>query len=32
MNFKGGTFHQNWLRKLEIVNLVVLCEPDGLGV
>ncbi len=30
MSFKGGTFHQNWLRDLKIENLVVLCEPDGL--
>jgi len=30
MVFKGGTFSQNWLRKLEIVNLVVLCERGGL--
>jgi hypothetical protein len=29
LNFKGGTFSQNWLRNLEIVNLVVVCEPDG---
>ena len=30
MVFKGGTFNQNWLRKLEIVNMVVLCEKTGL--
>lgn len=30
MIFKGGSFHQNWLRKLEIVNLVVVCDPEGL--
>jgi hypothetical protein len=30
LNFKGGTFQQNWLRKLEIVNLVVLAESGGL--
>ena len=30
LTFKGGTFSQNWLRKLEIVNLVVACDPDGL--
>ncbi|MES2920894.1 MAG: hypothetical protein V4819_05085 [Verrucomicrobiota bacterium] len=30
LNFKGGTFSQNWLRKLEIVNLVIACDPDGL--
>ncbi|RPJ35641.1 MAG: hypothetical protein EHM17_01780 [Verrucomicrobiaceae bacterium] len=29
-NFKGGFFRQNWLRHLEIVNLVVLAEADGL--
>jgi hypothetical protein len=27
--FKGGTFSQNWLSKLEIVNLVAVCEPAG---
>lgn len=27
--FKGGTFSQNWLNKLEIVNLVIACDPDG---
>lgn len=30
LNFKGGFFHQNWLTGLEIVNLVVLCTPEGL--
>lgn len=30
MSFKGGRFYQNWLRGLEIVNLVVLCDPDGI--
>jgi hypothetical protein len=30
MNFRGGTFHQNWLRGLEIVNLLVRCELGGL--
>lgn len=30
MVFKGGTFNQNWLRRLEIVNMVVLCEKSGL--
>jgi hypothetical protein len=29
MTFRGGAFRQNWLRKLDIVNLVVLCEPAG---
>ncbi len=29
LSFKGGTFSQNWLRKIEIVNLVVVCDPDG---
>lgn len=29
MNFKGGTFSQNWLRKLEIVNLEVSSDADG---
>ena len=30
LNFRGGTFSQNWLRKLEIINLVIVCDPDGL--
>ena len=30
LTFRGGEFRQNWLRKLEIVNLVVLCERSGL--
>jgi len=29
LTFKGGTFRQNWLKELEIVNIVALCEPDG---
>jgi hypothetical protein len=29
MTFIGGTFSQNWLRGLEIVNLVALVDPDG---
>ena len=28
--FKGGTFSQNWLKNLEIVNLTVVCNRDGL--
>jgi len=30
LSFKGGAFHQNWLGKLEVVNLVVACDPEGL--
>jgi hypothetical protein len=30
LSFKKGTFRQNWLRRLEIVDLVVLVEPGGL--
>jgi hypothetical protein len=30
LNFRGGFFQQNWLGGLEIVNLVVLCTPEGL--
>lgn len=30
LQFKGGTFSQNWLRKIDIVNLVISCTPDGL--
>lgn len=28
--FRGGTFSQNWLRNLEIVSLVVECNPEGI--
>lgn len=30
LSFKGGTFYQNWLRDLEIVNLVVVCDREGI--
>ncbi len=30
MSFKGGTFTQNWLHRLEIINMVVDCDPDGI--
>jgi hypothetical protein len=30
LSFTGGTFSQNWLRQLEIVNLVVIAEKGGL--
>jgi hypothetical protein len=30
MTFRGGRFHQNWLGKLEIVDLVVACDPGGM--
>lgn len=30
LSFKGGTFSQNWLKNLEISDLVVVCDPDGL--
>jgi hypothetical protein len=30
LSFMGGTFSQNWLRRIEIVSLVVVCDPDGL--
>lgn len=30
VSFQGGTFSQNWLRKLDIVGLVITCDPDGL--
>ena len=26
----GGTFSQNWLQNLEIIQISVICEPDGL--
>lgn len=29
LNFKGGTFSQNWLRKLEINHLEVSCDENG---
>lgn len=30
LHFKGGTLSQNWLRNLEIVNLLVVCDSEGL--
>lgn len=27
---KGGKFNQNWLKDLDVVEMIVLCEPDGL--
>lgn len=30
LSFKGGTFHQNWLQRLEIVDLVALVESSGI--
>ncbi len=27
---KGGRFHQNWLQGLEIVNLTIACDPNGI--
>lgn len=30
LSFKGGTFTQNWLHRLDIVNLVVNCDRDGM--
>lgn len=30
LSFKGGTFSQNWLRELEIVHLVIVCNREGL--
>jgi hypothetical protein len=30
LNFTGGTFSQNWLQRIEIVSLIVVCDPDGL--
>ncbi len=30
LSFKGGTFSQNWLRKIEIVDMVVSCDLNGL--
>lgn len=30
LSFRGGLFYQNWLRGLEIVDLVVACDPNGL--
>ncbi len=30
--FKGGTFSQNWLKKLEIVEMVAECSPTGMKI
>jgi len=32
LNFRGGTFSQNWLRKLEIVTLVALIDRNGITI
>lgn len=28
--FKGGTFSQNWLRRIEIVEIIAICSPEGI--
>jgi hypothetical protein len=30
LQFQGGTFSQNWLKRLEIVNLVISCDREGM--
>lgn len=30
LQFKGGTFSQNWLRQLEIVELTIACDREGM--
>lgn len=30
LKFRGGKFRQNWLRDLDVEQLVVVCEPDGI--
>ena len=30
LTFEGGRFSQNWLRDMEIVELVAVCGPDGI--
>ena len=30
LTFRGGTFSQNWLRKLEIVEIVAACDREGI--
>ena len=32
LEFEGGTFAQNWMRHLEIVKLVVICNKQGVRV
>jgi hypothetical protein len=32
LSFKGGQFSQNWLHKLDIVNIEVVCNRDGMLV
>jgi len=29
--FKGGTFSQNWLRRIEIVEIIAICSPEGIA-
>jgi len=30
VSFKGGTFSQNWLRRIDIVEIVAICSPEGI--
>jgi hypothetical protein len=30
LTFAGGSFSQNWLHQLEIVELVITCDPEGM--
>ena len=32
LEFKGGTFSQNWLQNLEIGKLVVICDKEGVHI
>jgi hypothetical protein len=32
VSFKGGTFSQNWLKNMEIIDMVVDCTPNGFTV
>ena len=32
LEFKGGTFQQNWLKSLTIKKMVVLCYPEGVSI
>lgn len=30
ITLRGGQFHQNWLRDLEVVEIIALCSPEGI--
>jgi hypothetical protein len=31
VSFRGGTFSQNWLRSIDIVEIIAICSPEGIA-